>query len=103
MKKYSQFNQLTPAQSERFALLAEGMGAAIQTIGKILLHGYEHEPSQEYDSTNREFLEHHLGNVKHAIDLLCNSNDINGDRIQEQSDRQARTIKVFLHHQGDAA
>lgn len=50
------FNQLTPAEAERLALLAEECGEVIQAIGKILRHGYE---SRHPDGgpTNREALE----------------------------------------------
>ena len=34
------FNQLTPAEAERLALLLEELGEAQQAIGKILRHGY---------------------------------------------------------------
>jgi hypothetical protein len=35
------FNQLTDAEAERLALLAEECGEVVQVIGKILRHGYE--------------------------------------------------------------
>jgi NTP pyrophosphatase (non-canonical NTP hydrolase) len=35
------FNNLTPAEAERLAMLAEECGEVIQVIGKILRHGYE--------------------------------------------------------------
>jgi DNA modification methylase len=60
-------------------------------------------PLADYNSTNREFLEHHLGNVKHAIDRMCNSNDVNGDEIQMQCERQVKHSNLFLHHQGAAS
>lgn len=34
------FNGLSPAEVERLALLAEECGEVIQTVGKILRHGY---------------------------------------------------------------
>ena len=34
------FNELSPAEVERLAILAEEMGEAIQVIGKVLRHGY---------------------------------------------------------------
>ena len=34
------FNQLTPAETERLAILAEECGEVIQAVGKILRHGY---------------------------------------------------------------
>lgn len=35
------FNGLSPAETERLALLSEEMGEVQQAIGKILRHGYE--------------------------------------------------------------
>lgn len=34
-------NNLTAAEQERLAILAEEMGEALQIIGKIIRHGYE--------------------------------------------------------------
>jgi hypothetical protein len=95
-------NKLTAAEAERLALLAKEMGDVIQLVGNIFLNGYEHESCAESDSTNRDFLEHHLGNVEHVIERLCNSKDIDADDLHAQSERYARTIGTFLNHQGDA-
>ena len=53
-------NELTPAESERLALLSEEMGEAIQAIGKILRHGYE-STGPKTIVRNRTSLEKELG------------------------------------------
>lgn len=57
------FNELTPAETERLAILAEEMGETIQVIGKILRHGYDSRNPLEGKTgwTNRANLEKELG------------------------------------------
>jgi NTP pyrophosphatase (non-canonical NTP hydrolase) len=98
-----QFNELTPAQHERLAVLAEEMGEAIQAIGKILRHGYEsHNPDEivpedERPATNRENLEKELGDVVFAINML--GNDISHRAVGSRVLVKAEKIKRYLHHQ----
>lgn len=54
------FNKLTPAETERLAILAEECGETIQVIGKILRHGYESFHPKDYATTNRTLLENEL-------------------------------------------
>lgn len=92
------FNDLTPAEAERLALLLEEMGEAQQIIGKILRHGLD---SYHPDSgaVNRNLLEKELGDVLAAIDLIVEARDI--DAGQVDGHRQAKHVKVrrYLHHQ----
>lgn len=60
------FNQLTPAEAERLALLAEECGEVIRAIGKVLRHGYENT-HPDGGPTNREALESECGDVYHAM------------------------------------
>lgn len=61
------FNQLTPAQAEVLALLAEEAGELIQAIGKILRHGLEStHPANPGGPTNADALVRELGDVHHA-------------------------------------
>ena len=56
MGKFS--NDLTDAEVERLAVLAEEMGEAIQCIGIILRHGYESwNPAVRASPNNRRMLE----------------------------------------------
>jgi hypothetical protein len=91
---------VTAAEAERLALLAEEMGESVQIIGKILRHGYE-SSSDDGAPSHREFLEKKLGDVKHAIDRLCKSHDLDRDYIERQSERRGSLLAPFLHHQPD--
>jgi len=99
-----QFNQLTPAQHERLAVLSEELGEAQQAIGKILRHGYDSwnpdkETEDEYPPDNRADLEKELGDVVHAMNLLLDSGDVHSDAIVRRTLLKASTIKPYLHHQ----
>lgn len=50
------FNQLTPAEAERLAMLAEEAAEVIQIVGKILRHGYDSYHPETPDVTNRDLL-----------------------------------------------
>jgi len=93
------FNQLTPAQAERLALLAEECGEAVQAIGKILRHGYK---SRHPDGgpTNRGALERECGDVSHAIQRLIDAEDIDNTIITLRALEKSETVEHYLHHQG---
>lgn len=93
------FNQLTPAEAERLALLLEELGEAAQAIGKILRHGYE---SRHPDGgpTNREALERECGDVRHAMIRLCDEGDLSRREIHERANIKAQTVLRYMHHQG---
>jgi NTP pyrophosphatase (non-canonical NTP hydrolase) len=96
------FNQLTPAQVERLALLAEEMGEAAQVIGKILRHGMDSSnPLDPAGATNRTLLEKELGDVRHAVKRLCEAGDIQGIAILKHADKKAVSVTRWLHHQAD--
>lgn len=97
------FNELTPAEAERLALLLEEMGEAQQIIGKILRHGYEsYNPNDMRGTPNRALLEKELGDVLAALDMMGQAKDI--DPNQMDGHRQAKHLKVarYLHHQARA-
>ena len=94
------FNELTPAQLERLAILSEELGEAQQAIGKILRHGFEsYHPAYPERGSNRCQLERELGDVWFAITLLSDGGDIRPDRIAERSREKADAIQPYLHHQ----
>lgn len=92
------FNQLTPAEAERLALLSEECAEVIQAIGKIQRHGYE---SQHPDGgpTNRELLEAELGDVGFAICLLLTAEDLAEENVVAAAGRKAEKVWKYLHHQ----
>ncbi len=95
-------NRLSDAQLERLALLAEEMGEALHAIGKIIRHGYE-----SVDSTlpahkmisNRAMLQKELGDVRAAMILLCNANDLTKEVIHARADEKLISVRKWLHHQ----
>ena len=91
------FNLLTPAEAERLALLAEEMGEAIQSIGKVLRHGYE-STHPDGGPTNREALERECGDVRYAMLLLCEARDLDKKRIHDRANIKARTVLKYMHH-----
>lgn len=70
------FNNLTPAEAERLAMLAEECGEVIQAVGKILRHGYDsHHPDQagkppEFRHTNRDQLKQELADLLAVVDMM---------------------------------
>jgi NTP pyrophosphatase (non-canonical NTP hydrolase) len=93
-------NNLNEAQLERLALLAEELGEAVQVIGKIIRHGYDSiNPKQPDGPTNRAMLEHELGDVAYAVQLMADSDDISALSIDCHRDRKEVNVKRYLHHQ----
>ncbi len=92
------FNQLTPAEAERLALLAEECADVIQIVGKILRHGYE---SRHPDGgpTNRALLETELGHIEVAQSMLCCAGDSSLESIGAQRRAKRTRIAAYLHHQ----
>ena len=71
------FNELTPAEAERLALLAEELGETTHAIGKILRHGYESKnPYHPTGQTNREALEKEVADVYVAVRMMFEAGDI---------------------------
>lgn len=93
------FNKLTPAQTERLALLSEELGEAIQAIGKILRHGYASvNPTIENSLTNKQQLELEIGDIYYAVQLLTLSNDIGWEGIDDRFEVKSNKHN-YLHHQ----
>ena len=93
------FNELSPGEHERLSLLLEELGEAIQVVGKIMRHGYEsHYPGSSM--TNRQDLEHELGDVRHAMILLCSSGDLSKEAVHSAAESKALRVGRYLHHQG---
>ena len=94
-------NDLSPAQVERLALLAEEMGEAIQAIGKVLRHGLlNFHP--ESGVTNRASLEMELGDVLYAMELMESSGDVSTSALATWKEVKRESAAKWLHHQGEA-
>lgn len=92
------FNKLNSAEAERLALLAEELGEAVQAIGKIMRHGYESRHPLG-GPTNRLALEKELGDVRHAMIMLCNAGDLSKQHIHDMAEVKALNVVRYLHHQ----
>lgn len=95
-------NNLTPAETERLALLAEEMGECVQVIGKILRHGYDSaNPLIPDTSSNRENLMKELGDVELIIFYMAEARDIDRNCVDRRRIEKGKKIAKWLHHQED--
>lgn len=95
------FNQLSDAETERLALLAEECAEVVQAVAKVLRHGYEsHNPtSAAVSPSNREALAEEVGHVRHAIDRMMLAGDLSVLEIEGAKKTKADRIWRWLHHQ----
>lgn len=92
--------ELTPAETERLALLAEEMGECLQLIGKVLRHGYEScDPTDPGKGSNREQLEKEVGQVQFATTLLCVAGDLHEAGVEDGREQKAQAVWKWLHYQ----
>lgn len=93
------YNRLTHAQAERLAVLAEELGEAVQAIGKVLRHGYEHRNPMIPDApSNRQALMREIGDVLVAVGLLCDASDLDMEAITQFFDAKRERIGKYLHY-----
>lgn len=95
------FNQLTPAQAERLAILAEECAEVVQIIGKILRHGlYSAHPvtgEVNIDALLREIIDVKAAMVIVSVDAPAMMID---SPVQEAALVQAINKKLaYAHHQ----
>lgn len=95
------FNGLTPAETERLAILVEEC-AEVQAIAcKVLRHGYSSfNPTLKDSRTNRGELSREIGHLMNAVKMMIEKDILEMD-IQFHQDRKAETIAQWLHHQGE--
>lgn len=92
-------NELSQAEAERLAILAEEAAEVIHVIGKILRHGYASQ-WQKIGVTNRTQLEREVGDLLNIISVMWYNDDINqGKTLQNMQDKADRWMK-YTHHQG---
>ncbi len=89
---------LSPAQYERLALIAEEAGEIVQAIGKILRHGYE-STHPTGGPTNRHLLEIEIGDLGCAIDLSVGAGDLSEEAIAAACFSKEARVGKYLHHQ----
>ena len=91
------FNRLSPAETERLALLLEELGEVQQVIGKILRYGYN-SVHPNGGPNNRDLLAIELGDVKAALVLMEYSEDLCSNLIHESMYSKLHKINKYLHH-----
>ncbi len=87
------FNKLTPAETERLAILAEECGDVIRIIGKILRHG---------GPTNRDLLEAEIGDIEAVSALVQQAYDAHPSKVHDLMLHKMVEItqdKLSIHHQ----
>jgi len=95
------FNNLTPAEAERLALLSEECGECIQAVGKILRHGYDsvHPEGKDKGNCNRDNLEREMGDILAAMQIMKETGDIDQKHLTEWREDKLTRVGKYLHHQ----
>lgn len=95
------FNGLTPAESERLAMLAEEAGEIVQIVGKILRHGYEsYHPDDPSKKQNRWILQDEINDLVGVVYGMQASADLSVMTMQEHHRITAWERKLkYSHHQ----
>jgi hypothetical protein len=97
------YNNLTPGETERLALIAEECAEVAQVIGKILRHGYESSnPFDPERVTNRQNLEVEVGQLLYALALATTAGDLSTKGVAFGRTNKAMTVERWLHHQTPA-
>ena len=92
------FNNLTPAEAERLAMLAEECGEVIQVVGKILRHGYESYHPENTSETNRDLLANEVCDLLAVVQMMDSDFNVGGGI--DPDDAIAEKLR-FTHHQSD--
>lgn len=92
------FNELSHAQAEVLALLAEECAEVIQVVGKILRHGLE-STHPKGGPVNQRLLAEEIGDVRAAV-RLCQKYEIldPGDDLDGLADCKIDRVDEYLHH-----
>lgn len=92
---------LTDAQRERLAMLAEEAAEVIQVIGKILRHGYDsYHPNDILKTPNRKFLQEELMDFDSIMTEMASKGDIRYNFTNEEIKARWNSKKRWTHHQG---
>ena len=96
-------NELTPAQAERLAILAEECAEVIVIVGKILRHGYESfDPTKSEllgRPTNKDLLAYEIGDLMWIKHLMSQCGDYVGETAAARFHSGDQRKAQWLHHQ----
>jgi hypothetical protein len=104
MNNEAQPNTLTPAQTERLAVLQEQLGTAQQAIGTIQRWGFARvDPALGHGTqlTNRKRLETALGGVICVTGLMTKNSDLVKGEIETATKNKTEEIPPSLIHQDE--
>ena len=93
-------NNLTKAEIERLAYLAEECGEVIQIVGKVLRHGYEStDPTSADGPTNRAALGAEVADLQYAVALMTERGDADVVVPEGNADERRVARARHFHHQ----
>jgi NTP pyrophosphatase (non-canonical NTP hydrolase)/ribosomal protein S27E len=90
---------LTMAQRERLAWLAEECGEVVQAVGKVLRHGFQDTGPNGTTYDNRVALEEEAGHVLAVIDTLAMNGDVQQSNVKDSCGRKKVTCRPHMHYQ----
>ena len=89
---------LTPAQIERLALIAEEAAEVIQAVNKIIRHGYQsHHPASR--QRNKANLEHEIGDLLAVCRYAAECGDFSQEEAIAHGEGKMQRCAPYLHHQ----
>jgi NTP pyrophosphatase (non-canonical NTP hydrolase) len=95
------FNDLTPSQAERLAMIAEECAEVIQVVGKTLRHRHDsYHPADPQAVPNHRLLESELLDLFAVHLAMIRAGDIRspGDLEKSAADRWKKKLR-YAHHQ----
>ena len=95
------FNGLTPAETERLAMLSEEAGEIVQMVGKIIRHGYEsYHPDDPIKKQNRWLLQDEINDLVGVVYGMQAAGDLSLMTMdsRHQDNSWQRKLK-YSHHQ----
>lgn len=93
------FNNLSAAQDERLAMLAEEAGEIVMAVGKIMRHGYDSYHPDHPNSTNVLELEKEIGDLMAVVREMAKRGDIDPARVAKHTDAKWAKALKWTHHQ----
>jgi NTP pyrophosphatase (non-canonical NTP hydrolase) len=95
------FNDLSPAEAERLAMLSEEAGEIVQIIGKIFRHGYDSMHPMELNTQidNRRNLCKELGDLVGVMRAMVRAGELSAPRIEGYAEQKWRNALRYTHHQ----
>ena len=92
------FNQLTPDEAERLAMLAEECAEVIQMVGKILRHGLDSYHPSDPVVSNRLLLTRELVDLESVVRAMVRHGEIYDPQGQDIPAAWKKKLR-YAHHQ----